>query len=159
MRPHYKRRRRCPLLWSPELATALGAEQVLDPAENDVAQRLVALTGGAGVDAAIDCSGVPEAQRICIDATRRRGHVAFVGECYDRTLNITVSPDLIRKGLTLLGSWHCNLTDYPGVMGVIRRSPLAHRLISHELPLRSIQESMELSASQQCAKILLKPWD
>ena len=111
-----------------------------------------------GVDASLDCSGVPEAQRICIDATRRRGQMAFVGECYHRKLEITVSPDMIRKGLTLHGSWHYNLGDFPGVIDVIRRSPLATRLVSHRLPLRCIQDAMELSASQQCAKILLQPW-
>jgi L-iditol 2-dehydrogenase len=140
-------------------AKELGAEAVLDPRDEGVVARIREMTGGWGVDKALDCSGVPEAQRICIDATRRLGQVAFVGECYDRKLEITVSPDMIRKGLTILGSWHYNLADYPGVMDVIRRSSLAPQVISHEIPMSRIQEAMELSASQQCAKILLKPWE
>ena len=63
------------------------------------------------MDKAIDCSGVVAAQRLCIDATRRRGQVTFVGECQD-DLPIKISPDMIRKGLTLHGSWHYNLADY-----------------------------------------------
>jgi threonine dehydrogenase-like Zn-dependent dehydrogenase len=141
-----------------ERARRLGATAVLDPADPDVPAQVRELTGGRGADAAVDCSGVPEAQRVCIDATRRRGNIAFVGECSDRKLEIAVSPDMIRKGLTLHGSWHYNLSQYPGVMDVIRRSPLAGELVSHTLPMTRIQEAMELSASQQCAKVLLQPW-
>lgn len=144
-----------------ERAKQLGAEAVLDPRDETVVAQLKALTGGRGVDAALDCSGVPAAQRVCIDAARRWGQVAFVGECYDRKLELTVSPDMIRKGLTLHGSWHYNLADFGGVMDVIRRAPEASLklLVSHELPMSRIQEAMELSASQACAKILLKPWE
>jgi L-iditol 2-dehydrogenase len=142
-----------------ELAARLGAEHVFDPAAPNLADQIKEFTGGVGVDAAVDCSGAPAAQRVCIDSTRRRGQVAFVGECFDKKLEIGVSSDMIRKGLTLFGSWHYNLADYSGVLDVIRRSPLADQLVSHELPLRCVQEAMELSASQNCAKILLKPWD
>lgn len=144
--------------WRAERARGLGAETVLDPAVENLAEEIRSCTDGRGVDASLDCSGVPAAQRVCIDATRRRGQVAFVGECYDRTLEITVSPDLIRKGLVLHGSWHYSLADYDGVVDVIRRSPLAPRLVSHRFPLSAIQEAMEVSASHDCAKILLNPW-
>ncbi|HUV95639.1 MAG TPA: zinc-binding dehydrogenase [Anaerolineae bacterium] len=62
-------------------------------------------TSGRGVDKSLDCSGVVAAERFCIDATRRKGQVAFVGECPDE-LKIRVSPDMIRKGLTMRGCWY-----------------------------------------------------
>lgn len=139
-------------------AREMGAAAVLDPGDPDVLAQIRALTGGIGVDKALDCSGVVAAQRLCIDATRRRGQVAFVGECQDE-LTIRVSPDLIRKGLTIHGSWHYNLNLFPRIMQVIRESPLIPLLVSHVLPMSRIQEAMELSASHNCAKILLKPWE
>lgn len=142
-----------------DMVLALGARAVFDPGDPDVAQQIRDRTGGRGVDKSLDCSGSPEAQRVCIDATRRRGDVAFVGECYDRKLEITVSPDLIRKGLTLHGCWHYNLAHYGRVMDVIRRAPAVDRLVSHIFPMTGIQEAMETSASQHCAKILLRPWE
>ena len=39
------------------------------------------------------------------------------------------------------------------------RSPLVDQLVSHEFPMSRVQEALELSASQGCAKILLKPWE
>lgn len=141
-----------------EQAYHLGAELVVDP-NNPEALKIVQLWSGQnGVDKAIDCSGVVAAQRFCIDAVRRRGQVAFVGECGD-DLPVKVSPDMIRKGLTIHGSWHYNLSLYPKILQVIQRSGVACDLISHVYPMSQVQEAFELSASQQNAKILLKPWE
>jgi threonine dehydrogenase-like Zn-dependent dehydrogenase len=142
-----------------ERARRLGAEAVVDPRREDAVQQIKDMTDGLGVDKAIECAGYVPAQRLCIDATRRRGGVAFVGECYDDTLPITVSPDLLRKGLHLYGSWMYNRKLVPRIMQVIQRSPAINDLISHVFPMSRIQEAMELSASHDCAKIILKPWE
>jgi threonine dehydrogenase-like Zn-dependent dehydrogenase len=141
-----------------ERARMLGADVVLDPRDESTLDQIRELTGGKGVDKALDCAGVVAAQRLCIDATRRKGQVAFVGECND-DLKIKISPDMIRKGLTIRGSWHYNLTLFPKIMQVIRESPVIDKLISHVLPMSEIQKAFEISASHQCAKILLKPWE
>lgn len=141
-----------------QLARELGAEEVLDTTDEATPARIRELTGGRGVDKALDCSGVPAAHRLCIDAARRRGHVAFVGEC-DKDTVLHVSPDLIRKGLTIHGAWHYNLSLYPRIVEVIRHSPVARKLVTHTFPLREIQRALEVSASRQCGKILLHPWE
>jgi threonine dehydrogenase-like Zn-dependent dehydrogenase len=143
--------------WRVQRAREMGAAAVLDPRDEDVVDQIKALTKGQGVDCALDCSGTVQAQRLCIDATRRKGRVAFVGECQDE-LVFRVSPDMIRKGLTLIGSWHYNLNHYPLVMKVIKESPIIDLLISHVMPMRKFEEAFELQAAGQCAKIILKPW-
>jgi L-iditol 2-dehydrogenase len=144
--------------WRAARALEMGAEAVFDPRDDAAVHRVRELTGGRGADAGIDCSGSPQAHRLLIDAVRRRGRIAFVGECSQETV-IRVSPDLIRKGLTLAGSWHYNLTDYPGVMQVIRRSPLLPLLVSHVFPMSRVQEAFETLAGQETAKVLLKPFE
>ena len=141
-----------------EIARKMGAAAVLDPREPDVVQRILELTGGRGADCSLDCSGNVKAERLCIDATRRKGQVACVGECGDE-LAIRVSPDMIRKGLTILGSWHYNLNHFASIMQIIQQSPLLDLLVSHVLPMSDIQGAFELSASQQTAKVILKPWE
>ena len=140
-----------------ERAKVLGADSVIDPRSEDALREVRELTNGKGVDKALDCSGALAAQRFCIDATRRKGQVTFVGECSEE-LRIRVSPDLIRKGLTVRGSWHYNLSLFPRIMQVIQESPVIEHLISHVFPMSQVQKALELSASQQCAKIILKPW-
>jgi L-iditol 2-dehydrogenase len=144
--------------WRAERARLLGAEWVLKPGDPQNMDTLHEFTDGTGVDQALDCSGVPCAQRFCIDAVRRKGKVAFVGESM-QDLTIRISPDLIRKGINLTGAWHYNLSLFPKVMQVIQRSPVIKNLISHVLPMSQVQNALQISASQQCAKIILKPWE
>ncbi len=145
-----------------EYAASLGADHVIDNGGEEGAagalKKIMELTGGVGVDNALDCTGVPAAQRLCIDAARRRGQAAFVGEGSSEVF-IKVSNDMIRKGITLIGSWHYNISCYSRIIEVIMRSGSVQRLISHVLPMSRIQEAFELSASPGHAKIILKPWE
>ena len=143
--------------WRVERAQQMGVDAVIDPRAGDALEQILALTGGRGVDCALDCSGAVQAERLCIDAARRKGKVAFVGECND-DLAIRISPDMIRKGLTLIGAWHYNLNDYGKILQVIENSPLIDLLVSHVLPMSQIQQAFELQASGACAKVILQPW-
>jgi L-iditol 2-dehydrogenase len=145
-----------PAAWRKNRALQMGAEVVFDPGEPDLVEKIRALTDGKGVTCAVDCSGKVSSERLCIDATRRRGRVAFVGECGE-PMPVRVSPDFIRKGLTVVGSWLYNRGDYPKVMQVIRQSPLIDLLVSHVMPMSQIQEGFELLASGQCAKVVVEP--
>lgn len=144
--------------WRVERARQMGVEQVLDPRDDATLARILELTGGVGVDCALDCAGNVAAERLCIDATRRKGQVTFIGECHE-PVSMWTSDDLIRKGLTVRGSWHYNLGDFPKIMQIIQRSPIIEQLISHVLPMSGIQDALELSASKETAKIILKPWE
>ena len=146
------------LPWRAERARQMGAASMLTPHDTDTAQRIKELTAGHGVDIALDCSGTVAAERLCLEVTRRKGKVAFVGECNDE-LGMHVSNDLLRTGLTVIGSWHYNLNLFPQIMQVLQESPLLDLLVSHVLPMSRIQEAFELSASPEHAKILLKPWE
>ena len=147
-----------PVSWRRNRAMQMGAEALFHPDEPNLLQKIQELTGGQGVSCALDCSGKVISQRLCLDATRRRGRVAFVGELND-DLTIRVSPDLIRKGLTIVGSWLYNTVDYPKVMQIIQQSPLIDQLVSHVLPMSQIQNGFELLASGQCAKVVVHPWE
>lgn len=141
-----------------ERARQMGALAVLDPTDAHIVEQIKDLTEGRGVDCALDCSGNVKAQRLAIDATRCKGKVSFIGECMDE-LAIRISPDMIRKGLTLIGAWHYNLSNFPGVMQVIQRSPLIDQLVSHVFPMSQAQAALECSTSQESAKIILHPWE
>jgi len=144
--------------WRAQRARDMGAAAVIDPAATDALAGIRALTGGTGVDAALDCSGTPAGERLCIDAARRRGRVAFVGECW-QAVSLWVSNDLIRKGLTVIGSWHYNRDDYPELVRVLSESPVVDRLISHVMPMSHIQQALDLCAAGETAKVILRPWE
>jgi threonine dehydrogenase-like Zn-dependent dehydrogenase len=91
------------------LAKDFGADAVLDPAAEDPVQALKELTHGRGVDLALDCSSAEAARVAAVKATRTWGTVCFVGEGGQVTLD--VSTDMIRKQLTLIGSWTFSTVD------------------------------------------------
>ena len=139
-----------------DLAMQLGAETVLDPDDPGCVNKIKDLTGGKGADKSIDCSGGKNYQLICVHGTRRKGHIAFVGESGD--LTVKVSDDLIRNGLTLHGAWHWNLTDTSVIMETIQRSTgLIDKLITHTFPLSQVEEAFNLQLTGQCGKVLLHP--
>jgi len=145
--------------WRVERALQMGAHVVLDPRDPELLPKIKSLTpGGAGVDCALDCSGAVAAQRLCIDAARRKGKVAFVGECSDE-LDIRISPDMIRKGLTLIGSWHYPLQAFNLILQVIQESPVIDLLTSHVLPMSAVEEAFKSQEKGECAKVLLHPWE
>lgn len=140
------------------LGRELGAVEIVDPASPRALEQISALTGGRGVDQAVECAGIPASQRLCIDATRRKGHVAYVGWCTQPS-SYTANVDLIMKGLRFHGIWHYNLASFSRVIQVIRESPVVGKMITHVYPIGDIQKAWETQASGQCGKVMLKPWD
>jgi len=138
-----------------DLAKELGADLVLDGSDPELAERIKAYTKGKGVDIAIETSGSNPGARTCIDALRRRGNMAFVGENGDLTVN--VSKDFIRKGISVHGQWHYNLNSIPRIMEVIVNSPVVDKLITHRFPMSKINDAMTVCASQKCGKVMIDP--
>ncbi|MDP6777909.1 MAG: zinc-binding dehydrogenase, partial [Candidatus Latescibacteria bacterium] len=140
-----------------QLALDLGAEEVIDPSDGDPLSALLDLTDGRGLDRAVDCTGDAAAWRLAIDALRRRGQMAFVGE--GGALEIKVSQDMIRKGISLHGSWHWNLNGTERMMQLIRNTgEKLDKLITHRFPMNDIQQAFELQLTGNCGKVLLDPW-
>jgi len=91
---------------SPErmkLAKQFGADAILNSAKEDAVEAIKELTRGEGADLAIDCTGVAAARRAAVRCVRTWGTACYVGEGGDVTLD--VSPDMLRRQVTLIGSW------------------------------------------------------
>lgn len=90
-------------------AKNFGAEHVIDASAEDPVEAIMALTGGKGVGKALDTSGAAAGRSAAVRCASAWGKVCFVGEGGDVTLN--VSPEIIRKQLTIFGSWTVNSAD------------------------------------------------
>ena len=86
-----------------KLAQKLGlCDDVLASGPDNVAQ-VKELTGGRGVERAIDCSANDSARATAIRATRKWGRIVFLGE--GGTVEFNPSPDIIHDQKTIFGSW------------------------------------------------------
>lgn len=84
-------------------ATVFGADAAVDARSGDAVEEIRKWTGGKGVSRAIDTSGTAVGRLTAVRACGQWGTVGFVGEGGDVTLD--VSPDILRKQLTIVGSY------------------------------------------------------
>jgi len=89
-----------------DLAINFGADATVNAANEDPIEMLHQMTNGQGVDYIMECSGKSDARINAIRSTKTWGTVCFVGEGNDVTID--VSPDMLRRQLTIIGSWTFN---------------------------------------------------
>jgi threonine dehydrogenase-like Zn-dependent dehydrogenase len=139
---------------SPErlkLAAQFGADSTIDASKEDPVQALKDLTRGAGVDLALECSGAAAARRAAVRAVKTWGTACYVGEGGDVTLE--VSPDLLRRQVTLIGSWTFSATGMRECADFVarKRIPL-ERIFSHKWRLEQADEAYKLFDKQSSGK-------
>jgi propanol-preferring alcohol dehydrogenase len=117
-----------------EQARGLGADETINSKEENPVARLHELTGGRGVDVAIDSSGSPAGQNAALDSAATFGRVAFIGE--SRQTEINPSDQLIRKLLTVIGAWYFPIWEWPDITRfVVDHEITVEKLITHRFPL------------------------
>ena len=140
-----------------EMAQQLGADEVVNSANEDPVERLLTLTDGEGVDIAIDCSGNPAGQNAALDSTRKQGAVALVGESRSTTIN--PSDQLIRKLLTVIGAWYFPIWEWSEIASfVVNHQIPVEQMISHRFPLKDAAEAFQRFDQRQIEKAVFV-WD
>jgi threonine dehydrogenase-like Zn-dependent dehydrogenase len=86
-----------------KLAHEFGADEVVDARSNNPVEAIRELTHGEGAHKTLDTSGAGDARAAAVRATRTWGTACYVGERGQVTLD--VSPDLLRRQITLVCSW------------------------------------------------------
>jgi threonine dehydrogenase-like Zn-dependent dehydrogenase len=84
-------------------AKEFGADALINPQTDDPIAAIKALTHGAGADLTLDTSGTADGRLIAVRGARSWGTACFVGE--GGNVTIDVSPQMLRKQLTIIGSW------------------------------------------------------
>jgi len=133
------------------LAKKLGlVDHVFKP--DEALEKIMEITGGKGVEKAIDASANASARRLAIQATRSWGHIAFVGE--GGTVNFEPSPDIIHGQKTIHGSWVTSLWRMEDLVErLVRWGIHPEDLITHKFPLEQAGEAYSLMASGNCGKV------
>lgn len=72
-----------PLARRAELGGELGADFVLNPAEQNIDEECRRLTGGAGPDVVFECVGIPDTLHDSVALVRAEGKVIWIGICME----------------------------------------------------------------------------
>ena len=134
------------------VAKTLGATQLVNSRDGKAAERVMALTGGRGVDVAIEAVGVEVTFGICQDIVAAGGHIANIGvhgksvelkldKLWDR--NITITTRLVDAVTT------------PMLLKSVLAGSLAPRqLITHEFQLEEMMKAYDTFADAAKARAL-----
>ena len=134
------------------LAKEFGADKALSP--EDFERQLKDLTRGEGVDLALDCTGIAQARLAAVRSAKTWGTVCFVGEGGEVTLD--VSRDMLRKQLTLIGSWTFSAMGQAECARFVadNRIPL-ERIFSHKWKLDQVDEAYRMFDTQATGKAVI----
>lgn len=140
-----------------KLAREMGADVVLDPMDPEILDQIRTVDPRTPLFKAIECSGNSKAERLCIDALEPLGLLSCCGENHQE-ISIRISEDFIRKGLTLMGNWHCSTNDAQNMYTILRRSPVVGKIITHRFSFSLAQEAFEQFMTSNTGKVLINPW-
>ena len=135
-----------------KIALDLGlCDAVLKSGDANVAE-VKALTGGAGVERAVDCSANDKARATAIRATRKWGKIVFLGE--GGTVQFNPSPDIIHDQKTIYGSWVTSTWLMEELVERLVRWELHPAdIITHRFPLEKAADAYALMATGKCGKV------
>jgi threonine dehydrogenase-like Zn-dependent dehydrogenase len=132
-------------------AGEFGADAAIDPGSSDPVAQIKALTRGVGADLTLDTSGTPEGRLAAVKCAKVWGTVCFVGERGNVTLD--VSPDLLRKQLTIVASWTFSTIGQAECASfVVERNIAVDRLFTHRWTLPQAVEAYRLFDQQTTGK-------
>jgi alcohol dehydrogenase len=139
------------------VAKEFGATTLINSGDGKAAERVMALTGGAGVDVAIEAVGVPATFAICQGIVGAGGHIANVGvhgkpvelhleKLWDR--NITLTTRLVDTVTT------------PMLLKVVQAGTLQPRkLVTHRFALHDAMKAYDTfgnAAAESALKVILR---
>jgi threonine dehydrogenase-like Zn-dependent dehydrogenase len=139
-----------------KLAQAFGAHEVIDPRASDVVAAIRQLTHGEGAHKTLDASSAPDARAAAVRAVRSWGTACFVGERGQVTLD--VSPDLLRRQVTLGGSWTFSKQGQAECAEFVADRQLdVEKLFTHRWRLEQAEEAYKLFDTQTTGKAVILP--
>ena len=115
-------------------------------------QDILDVTGGKGVERAIDCSASDAGRQTCVRASKEWAKIALVGEGNTMTLN--PSPDMMHSQKTIYGSWVTSTWRMMDLVDrLVRWNIHPGDLITDEFPIERAGEAYALMASGHCGKV------
>ena len=138
-------------------AKEFGAEALINPKETpDVVDAIRSLTHGLGAHLSLDASSSPEARAQAVRCVRTWGKACFVGE--GDTVTLDVSTDLLRRQVTLIGSWTFSTVGQAECARYIAdRGIDVDRLFTHRWKLDQAEEAYRVFDAQSSGKGVILP--
>ena len=139
-----------------EVALRFGATSVVNNAAGDAVAQVKDLTGGKGVDVAIEAIGIPATFDVCQDIVKAGGNIANIG-VHGKPVNLKLD-ELWIKNITLTtGLVSTNTT--PQLLKTVESGKLdSGQLVTHHFALDEMLEAYEVfgnAAKEKALKVII----
>ncbi len=141
-----------------KMAAKMGADVVLNPAAEDAVARILAETGGTGVDALLEMSGNPAAIQQGFKALRAGGRASLLG-IPTESVPLDLVNDVIFKGATVQGIYGRRMYETWVQMTALLTAERLNLdpLFGERKPLEKFEDAFALLQNGLAGKVLLYP--
>lgn len=137
------------------LARDLGARHTINSQKDDPVEAVRQITSGNLANKCIECVGRPETLQLALRLVGKAGTVMAVGEQGEVPINI--GEGLIRRDITLMGSWFYHYCEFGAMVDLYRRGMRVDKLVTHHLPLAAADAAFAEFAAGRTGKTVLRP--
>jgi threonine 3-dehydrogenase len=141
-----------------ELARSMGADLALDASQPDTVERILAATGGDGVEVVIEMSGAQAALDQGLQVATRGGRISLLG-IFGEEPRVDLSDLVIQKGVRIYGIYGRRIYDsWERTQALLRSGALdVSPILTHRFDLADWERGFELIASRHAGKVVLLP--
>jgi 2-desacetyl-2-hydroxyethyl bacteriochlorophyllide A dehydrogenase len=124
-----------------ELAQQMGADQTIDARQEDVAERILELTHGAGVDAVLEFVGLPQIVEMDLRLLKRAGVLVLLGYVPGQPFPAD-STDVVLTEKRIVGSRASSKQDLIDVIHLVERGVIKP-VITQRFPLEQVNLALD----------------
>lgn len=139
-----------------EDAKRYGVTDTINSLEESLEDRILEITGGLGVDIALECAGSKITEEQCLLITRKGGKIGYQGIAYtDVLLRQRAFENIFRREYTIKGFWNSYSAPFPGKewthsVAFIESGQINLKdMISHRFALTDIQKAFNLTVHRE----------
>lgn len=138
-----------------ETSKNFGADYIINPGETDVIKEIRKITGGKGLDKAIQCTPSAAALNSALDSLKLRGRLVHVGVCTKALIN--PFKQINDREIEIVGSRNFNNNELDEIIEFVRKNPKVKDVITHRFSLDEAEKAFQAAKNGDGIKVLIKP--
>jgi propanol-preferring alcohol dehydrogenase len=138
-----------------EAAREFGADHTVNFRTSDLYPEVMHITGGKGLDRAIECSGSASAVIAALETLRLRGRLVQVGVCPNVCVN--AQKHIVDREIEIVGSRNFNNNEFEEIIEFVRHNPIVGKLVSHRFGIDDAKRAFEVAEKREGLKVVISP--
>jgi threonine dehydrogenase-like Zn-dependent dehydrogenase len=135
---------------------------IVDMRDDDWVAQVKALTDGQGPDKIADFTSDEEHLNTALSLIAHDGFLYIQENLYNKNRRLSIDPyaNLAEKNITIAGTIDSRHIDRPGILRMLRNKEVQRMwdvMVTHEFPFAETDKALDLTATQQCGKVLVYP--